>query len=47
MVATFVRWGYQTAQEVKIDLLLFFETSQNHTGIDDKSFESGKITIEP
>jgi len=36
MVATFVRSGYQTAQEVKIDLLFFFGTSQNLTNPEDE-----------
>ena len=38
MVATFVRSGYPEAQEVNIDLLFLFGTSQNLTGIDDELY---------
>jgi hypothetical protein len=44
LVATFVRSGYRTAQEVKIDLLFFFGTSLNLTGIDDELYGFGECT---
>jgi hypothetical protein len=44
MVATFVRWGYPEAQEVKFDLLFLFGTFQNLTCIDDELYGSGEGT---
>jgi hypothetical protein len=44
LVATFVRSGYKTAQEVKIDLLFFFGTSQKISGFDDELYGFGECT---
>jgi len=38
MVATFVRSGYQTGQEVNFDLLFFFGTSQTLSNPDDELY---------
>ena len=44
LVATFVRSGYTEAQEVKIDLLFLFRTSQKLTCIDDELYGFGGCT---